>query len=289
MIVRLPFFKRVVGAMALGALLIAPVSANDEIVRLATTTSTYNSGLLDELLPQFEAEHPYQVQVIPVGTGKALRMGQDGDVDLVMTHAPAAEKAFVEAGYGIEPQAVMYNDFVIVGPEDDPAAVEGSEDVVAAMETIAGSDVLFVSRGDDSGTHKKELNLWQSAGIEPDFEGYRAAGQGMGKVLQMASELQGYTLTDRGTWLAMQDKLDIALLVEGDERLFNPYQVILVNPDRYQGMNTEGARALAQWLVSDEGQQAIDDFLLNGQALFHASANEEVTAERAVSKAAAQQ
>ncbi|WP_253273006.1 substrate-binding domain-containing protein [Halomonas sp. PR-M31] len=232
-------------AIILGAtLLTSPVlAADNDIIRLATTTSTYNSGLLDELLPQFEAEHPYQVQVIAVGTGKALRMGQDGDADLVMTHAPAAEKAFVDAGYGVEPQGVMYNDFVIVGPQKDSADIQGLEEATKAFKQIADSDALFISRGDDSGTHKKELALWQSSDIEPGFEGYRAAGQGMGKVLQMASELQGYTLTDRGTWLAMQNKLDLSLLMQGDPRLFNPYQVILVNPERYNDLNTDGARA----------------------------------------------
>ena len=279
---------RVAGTLAMSALLAMPAAADDEIVRLATTTSTYNSGLLDYLLPVFESEHPYQIQVIPVGTGKALRMGQDGDVDLVMTHAPGAEREFVEAGYGVNPQGVMYNDFVIVGPVSDPAGVEGSEDVAEAMADIANSDALFISRGDDSGTHKKELKLWDAAGLAVDFEGYRSVGQGMGKVLQMANELQGYTLTDRGTWLAMQDKLDLALLVEGDDRLFNPYQVILVNPERYDDLNTEGARALAQWLISDKGQALIDDFRLNGQVLFHASAGEQVSAAQVVSEAAAQ-
>lgn len=277
---------RVAGVMTMSALLAMPVYADDEIVRLATTTSTYNSGLLDYLLPVFESEHPYQIQVIPVGTGKALRMGQDGDVDLVMTHAPDAEREFVESGYGINPQGVMVNDFVIVGPESDPADVEGSEDAAEAMADIARSDALFISRGDDSGTHKKELKLWDAVGLAVDFEGYRSVGQGMGKVLQMANELQGYTLTDRGTWLAMRDKLDLALLVEGDERLFNPYQVILVNPERYDGLNTEGARALAQWLVSDRGQALIDDFRLNGQVLFHASADETSTTQ-SVGEAAA--
>lgn len=286
MTMKVPSLARIAGVLSVSALVATPVAADDEIVRLATTTSTYNSGLLDYLLPAFESEHPYQIQVIPVGTGKALRMGQDGDVDLVMTHAPGAEREFVEAGFGVNPMGVMYNDFVIVGPVSDPADVEGSEDAAEAMADIAQSDALFISRGDDSGTHKKELKLWDAAGIAVDFEGYRSVGQGMGKVLQMANELQGYTLTDRGTWLAMQDKLDLALLVEGDGRLFNPYQVILVNPERYDGLNTEGARALAQWLVSDEGQALIDDFRLNGQVLFHASAGEDVSAAQAVSEAA---
>ncbi|WP_072822080.1 substrate-binding domain-containing protein [Modicisalibacter ilicicola] len=284
MTVRLSCRMRAMGGATLLALLALPaLAAEEEIVRLATTTSTYNSGLLDELLPEFEADHPYRVQVIAVGTGKALRMGRDGDADLVMTHAPAAEQAFVDAGHGIEPKGVMYNDFVIVGPEDDPAAIQGLVGVTEAFARIADSGALFISRGDDSGTHKKELALWETTGVEPGFDGYRSVGQGMGKTLQMANELEGYTLTDRGTWLAMQDKLDLSLLMQGDERLFNPYQVILVNPERYDDLNAEGARALAEWLVSEEGQQAIDAFRLNGERLFHASAGERVSPKQAVS------
>ena len=267
-----------IAALALSCLLVSVAQAADT-VRLATTTSTYNSGLLDYLLPKFEADHPYQIQVIPVGTGKALRLGRDGDVDLVLTHAPAAEKAFVDAGYGVEPHGVMYNDFVIVGPSDDPAGIAGGDDATQAFATLAEDEALFVSRGDDSGTDKKEKILWEQAGVTPDFDGFRAAGQGMGEVLKMASELQGYTLTDRGTWLAMQDKLDLEIMVEGDTQLFNPYQVILVNPERYDGLNTQGARALAEWLISDEGQSLIDGFRLNGKVLFHASAGEDVDPE----------
>ncbi|MCT8469633.1 substrate-binding domain-containing protein [Chromohalobacter canadensis] len=267
--------------LALSFLLVSGAQAADT-VRLATTTSTYNSGLLDYLLPQFEEDHPYQIQVIPVGTGKALRLGRDGDVDLVLTHAPAAEKAFVDAGYGVEPHGVMYNDFVIVGPSSDPAGIDGGDDATSAFATLAGQGATFISRGDDSGTDKKEKHLWEEAGVTPDFEGFRAAGQGMGEVLKMASELQGYTLTDRGTWLAMKDKLDLEIMVEGDTGLFNPYQVILVNPERYDGLNTQGARALAEWLISDEGQDLIDAFRLNDKALFHASAGETVDPTSAV-------
>ncbi|MCI0508733.1 tungstate transport system substrate-binding protein [Chromohalobacter marismortui] len=268
-------------ALALTFLLASGAQAAD-IVRLATTTSTYNSGLLDYLLPKFEQDHPYQVQVIPVGTGKALRLGRDGDVDVVLTHAPGAEKAFVDAGYGVEPHGVMYNDFVIVGPADDPAGIEGGDDATRAFATLADEGATFISRGDDSGTEKKENHLWQDAGTTPDFEGYRSAGQGMGAVLNMASELQGYTLTDRGTWLAMKDKLDLEIMVEGDKALFNPYQVILVNPERHEGLNTQGARALAEWLISDEGQDLIDAFRLNDKVLFHASAGEKVDPSAAV-------
>ncbi|MCK0746484.1 substrate-binding domain-containing protein [Chromohalobacter nigrandesensis] len=267
--------------LALSLLLVSGAQAAD-IVRLATTTSTYNSGLLDYLLPKFEEDHPYQIQVIPVGTGKALRLGRDGDVDLVLTHAPAAEKAFVDADYGVEPHGVMYNDFVIVGPSGDPAAIDGGEDATNAFATLADEGATFISRGDDSGTDKKEKHLWEEADVTPDFKGFRAAGQGMGEVLKMASELQGYTLTDRGTWLAMKDKLDLEIMVEGDTALFNPYQVILVNPQRYDGLNTQGAQALAEWLISDEGQDLIDAFRLKGKALFHASAGEKIDPTSAV-------
>ena len=254
-------------------------SATENIIRLATTTSTYNSGLLDKLLPVFEKKYGVKVHVIAVGTGKALRMGRDGDVDLVMTHAPAAEKAFIDQGYGIEAKSVMYNDFVVVGPANDPAKIKGGMDVEQALRSIVSSQSQFISRGDDSGTHKKELTLWKAAGVTLNFNGYKQIGQGMGKVLQIADELQGYTMTDRGTWLAYQARLNLELMVAGDKRLFNPYQVMLVNPERYTGLNTDGARALAQWLVSAQGQQMINDFRINGEVLFHGSAEQIVTSQ----------
>ena len=254
-------------------------SATENIIRLATTTSTYNSGLLDKLLPVFEQKYGVKVHVIAVGTGKALRMGREGDVDLVMTHAPAAEKAFIDQGFGIEAKSVMYNDFVVVGPANDPAKIKDGLDVEQALRSIAASKSQFISRGDDSGTHKKELALWKAAGVMPNFDGYKQIGQGMGKVLQVSDELQGYTMTDRGTWLAYQARLNLELMVAGDKRLFNPYQVMLVNPARYKGLNTDGARALAQWLVSAKGQQMVNDFRINGEVLFHGSAQQIVTTQ----------
>lgn len=251
--------------------------ADEKIIRLATTTSTYNSGLLDSLLPVFEKKFNTKVQVIAVGTGKALRMGRDGDVDLVMTHAPAAEKAFVDLGHGVEPQSVMYNDFVLVGPETDPAGIEGGADITYALSAIAESQSEFISRGDDSGTHKKELVLWKESGSQPAFDGYKEVGQGMGKVLQISDELRGYTMADRGTWLAYKARLQLKVMIEGDKRLFNPYQVIVINPERHKGLNTQGARTLAQWLVSTEGQRMINDFRINGEVLFHGSAQQSVT------------
>ncbi|BCL69783.1 tungsten ABC transporter substrate-binding protein [Vibrio nigripulchritudo] len=244
-------------------------------IRLATTTSTYHSGLLDYLLPEFEKETGYKVDVIAAGTGKSLRLGQNGDVDLVMTHAPKAEATFVEKGYGVLPRSLMYNDFVVVGPKNDPAKVYGGNDVAKAFKHIANSQSTFVSRGDDSGTHKKELNLWAQSSIEPNFGGYRSVGQGMGPTLNMASEMQGYTLTDRGTWLAYQNKVDLGIAVEGDQRLFNPYQVILVNPKRYPDINYQGAKVFSDWLVNSKGQTLINSFKLQGKQLFVANAKSE--------------
>lgn len=243
-------------------------------IRLATTTSTYHSGLLDYLLPQFEKDTGYKVDVIAAGTGKSLKMGENGDVDLVMTHAPKAEANFVEKGYGVMPRKLMYNDFVIVGPKNDPAHIAEQNNVLDVFKNIATSDVTFISRGDDSGTDKKEKNLWSQTRMEPNFGGYKAVGQGMGPTLNMASELQGYTMSDRGTWLAYQNKLDLKILFQGDKKLFNPYQVILVNPERYPSINYQGAKVFSDWLVNPKGQQLINEFRLNGKQLFVANANE---------------
>ncbi|MFZ0469271.1 MAG: substrate-binding domain-containing protein [Thiogranum sp.] len=250
------------------ALFCIPAFAGDEVLRLATTTSTDNSGLLAVLLPPFEKSTHIKVHVIAVGTGKALRLAREGDVDVVLVHARKAEDALVNDGYGVNRRDVMYNDFVIVGPDSDPAGIRGMSDAVAALGKIQASGSIFVSRGDDSGTNKKELQLWQAANITPRGDWYREAGQGMGKVLQMTGELGAYTLTDRGTWLAMQKKLPSKLLVAGDPRLFNPYGVIAVNPDRYRDTNYRGAMRLIAWLTSVEGQKIIQDFKIDGEALF---------------------
>ncbi|MEL7291072.1 MAG: substrate-binding domain-containing protein [Pseudomonadota bacterium] len=244
-------------------------------VRLATTTSTYHSGLLEYLLPKFEQETGYQVDVIAAGTGKSLKMGENGDVDLVMTHAPKAEAKFVEQGFGVLPRKLMYNDFVIVGPQSDPAKVTEQKDVAEVFKSIANQNATFVSRGDDSGTHKKEKGIWQQADMEPNFGGYRSVGQGMGPTLNMANEMQGYTMTDRGTWLAYTNKLDLKVLFQGDKNLFNPYQVILVNPERYPGINYQGAKAFSDWLVNPKGQALINSFKLNGTQLFVANADQQ--------------
>jgi len=240
----------------------------NKVLRLATTTSTENSGLLQVILPAFENNTGYEVHVIAVGTGKALRMGRDGDVDVVLVHAPTAEETFVEQGYGVNRRQVMYNDFILVGPQHDPARIRAMQDPVSALTKIAQHPALFVSRGDDSGTNKKELHLWDAAGIKPAGSWYRQAGQGMGKVLQMSGELGAYTLTDRGTWLAMRDKLPLAILAEGDPRLYNPYGIIAVNPKRYPDANYAGAMAMIQWITAKRGQRLIAHYRKHGEQLF---------------------
>jgi len=242
------------------------------LIRLATTTSTENSGLLDYLLPVFHSATGYKVHVIAVGTGKALRMGEDGDVDIVLVHAPEAETRFVNAGYGERRHAVMYNDFVLVGPVNDPAKIGTAANATAAMKRLAAMQPLFISRGDDSGTHKKELTLWKAAGIQPHDKWHREAGQGMGKVIQIATELGAYTLTDRGTWLAYRDKSTLKLLFEGDETLHNPYGIIAVSKSRYADINHVGALALIKWITSREVQQLIGDYRIGGTRLFSPTA-----------------
>ena len=245
-----------------------PAHSAEHVLRLATTTSTDNSGLLKYILPAFEKSSGYQVHVIAVGTGKALRMGQDGDADVLLVHAPPAEEKYMDAGYGVNRRYVMYNDFVIVGPKNDPAGIRSMKSAKAALEKIAKTKSTFVSRGDDSGTNKKEKEIWKEAGIQPQGKWYRAAGQGMGKVLLMTDEMQGYTLVDRGTWLAMKDKVGLQILVQGDKELFNPYHVMAVNPARYPDVNYTGAMAFISWLTSVPGQRLIGDFRKAGQELF---------------------
>jgi len=247
------------------------LSANDDnqtVIRLATTTSTENSGLLGYLLPHFERASGIETHVIAVGTGKALRMGKDGDVDLILVHAKPAELAFVEAGYGVQRYSVMYNDFVLVGPKNDPANIRQAKNAADALVRIAAQQERFISRGDDSGTNKKELSLWKSADIDPEGSWYMEAGQGMGKVLQIAGELDAYTLTDRGTWIAYQDRSPLSIRFEGDAGLHNPYGIIAVNPERYPDVNQQGADKLIQWIISPGAQQLIGDYRIEGTRLF---------------------
>ena len=242
--------------------------ADAQVLRLATTTSTENSGLLRSLLPRFTERTGIRVQVLAVGTGQALRLGQYGDVDAVLVHAPPAEEKFIDAGYGVNRRTVMYNDFVIVGPADDPADAATAKDAPEALARIARSGETFVSRGDDSGTHKKERLVWREAGVEPGGHWYREAGQGMGKVLQIAGELNAYTLTDRGTWIAYQGRNALRITFQGDSLLHNPYGVMAVNPERFPERNYVGAMRFIAWLTSPEGQKMIADYQISQQALF---------------------
>lgn len=237
-------------------------------IRLATTTSTENSGLLGHLLPAFEKKYGAPVRVIAVGTGQALKLGERGDVDVVLVHARAEEDKFVAAQYGIDRRDVMFNDFVLVGPKDDPAGIRGFKDVGDAMKRIHDKDVKFISRGDESGTHIMERRLWQGENIVPGGKNYLSAGQGMGAVLTMAGSLGAYTLTDRGTLGAYKSRIALDILVSGDPRLANPYGIIAVNPRRHPGINAAGADALIDWITSAEGRERIDGFRVNGEQLF---------------------
>ena len=261
--------RTIVSLIILSALLLTGTANAMDRLRLATTTSTDNSGLLNVLHPPFEEKYKVLIDVIAVGTGKALRLGENGDVDMLMVHAPAAEKAFIAKGYGIERLPVMHNDFVIIGPANDPAGVKTAPGISQVMKKIAGSNTSFISRGDDSGTHKKELSLWQAAGLEPGGDRYLSVGQGMGAVIKIADDKQAYTLSDRGTYLAFTGKIGLAILYAGDEALFNPYHVILLNEERHPHINSELARLYADFIRSAEGQEIIADFKVGDEQLFY--------------------
>jgi tungstate transport system substrate-binding protein len=241
---------------------------SDKVLRLSTTTSTENSGLLGYLLPAFEAKTGIKVDVISVGTGKALELGKNGDVDVTLVHARKLEDKFVAEGWGIDRHDVMYNDFIVAGPTSDPAGVKGSHDVIAAFKKIAAANAKFISRGDNSGTDVMEKGYWQHAGTKPAGANYVSAGLGMGEVLNMAAELNAYTLTDRATYGAYKAKTGLAILVEGDKRMFNPYGIIAVNPEKHKGINYRGAKALIDWITSPEGQAKIASFKPAGEQLF---------------------
>jgi tungstate transport system substrate-binding protein len=242
-----------------------------EVLTLATTTSTENSGLLKVLLPAFEQAFNARVDVIAVGTGQALQLGEDGNADILLVHARAREDVFMDADHGIRREDVMYNDFVLVGPADDPAGISGLRDAVQTLSMIADAQARFVSRGDDSGTHTKELAIWDAAGIEPGGEWYISAGQGMGAVLTMADEQSAYTLSDRATYLARTlEGTELVILAEGDALLFNPYGVIAVNPSKNDEIKVDLANTFIDWLVSLETQTSISEFGIEefGAALF---------------------
>jgi len=237
-------------------------------LRLATTTSTEDSGLLEVLLPPFEQAHNLKVEVIAVGSGKAFELGRNGDVDVLLVHARQEEDRFVREGYGVHRRDVMANDFVILGPPEDPAGLQGGQDAVEALRKIARGKAPFCSRGDESGTHKKEKQLWQEAGLTPGGGWYWETGQGMGPTLTMADEKHAYCLADRATYLAFRDKIKLTVLCEGDPRLLNPYSIIAVNPKKHKGLKYNEAMKLIEWVTSPEGQKIIGDFKIHGEVLF---------------------
>jgi len=245
--------------------------AGDKFIVVQSTTSTQNSGLYDYLLPIFEEKSGIEVRVVAVGTGQAIKNAMNGDGDVLLVHAKASEEKFVAGGFGVKRFDLMYNDFVVVGPAADPAGLAGTSDIVAALGTIAKGGRIFVSRGDDSGTHKKELALWREAQIDPASASggwYRESGSGMGATLNIAVGMDGYTLTDRATWIKFGNKANHKIVVEGDKRLFNQYGVILVDKAKHPNVKSELGQTFIDWLLSPEGQKAIAAYKVNGEPLF---------------------
>ncbi len=248
----------------------------DERIVIQSTTSTQNSGLLAEILPKFKEDTGFQALVVAVGTGQALRNARNGDGDVLLVHAKPVEEEFVAQGYGVERFDVMYNDFVIVGPSEDPAEVSKSQNVKEVLERISSANVMFISRGDDSGTHMAERRLWGLADLDPSElsrKNYRENGSGMGATLNMAAALNGYTMSDRATWISFGNKQNLKLLFEGDPPLFNQYGVIAVNPDKFPHINSEGAQAFVGWITGEQGQSAIGAFRRGGEQLFFPNAS----------------
>jgi tungstate transport system substrate-binding protein len=255
---------------------VAAATAQDQSIVVASTTSTQDSGLFNDILPLFKAKTGITVKVIAQGTGQALDTGRRGDADVVFVHAKPQEEKFVTDGFGVKRLPVMYNDFVLIGPKSDPAGIKGAKDIVAALKTIKAKSAPFISRGDRSGTHAAELALWKLAGI--DVAGadrgpwYKEIGQGMGAALNTASASNAYVLSDRGTWISFKNRGDLGIAVEGDQRLFNQYGVILVNPAKHPHVKKDQGQAFVDWLVSPQGQGAIADYKIDGQQLFFPNA-----------------
>lgn len=252
------------------------LAADDRFIVVASTTSTKNSGLYEAVLPIFESQTGIGVRVVAVGTGQAIRNARNGDADVLLVHHKPSEEKFVADGYGVERFDVMYNDFVLVGPSNDPAGIADSTDVATAMTGIANTQAAFASRGDDSGTNKKELALWQEAGIDAKASSgswYRETGSGMGATLNTASGMGAYALTDRATWLKFANKGDLRIVVEGDERLFNQYGIVLVNPDKHPHVKTELGQSFIDWILSPTGQAAIGSYQIEGHQAFFPNAN----------------
>ena len=256
-------------------LLVQPAGAADRFIIVAPTTSTDNWGLFKELLPRFTAATGIEVRVVAVGTGQAIKLARNGDADVLFVHHRKSEEKFVADGFGVKRFDVMYNDFVVVGPKSDPAKVMGTNDVAKAFAAIAAVKASFASRGDDSGTHKKELSLWKAAGVDVKAASgswYRSTGSGMGATLNTASGMNAYALTDRGTWLKFANRGDLDIAVEGDKNLFNPYGVILVNPAKFKHIKAKDGQAFIDWLVSAAGQSAIGAYKLKGKQAFFPNA-----------------
>jgi tungstate transport system substrate-binding protein len=269
--------RRLFVAAALAAALCSPAATQaDQSIVVASTTSTQDSGLFGYLLPIFKQATGITVKVIAQGTGQALDTARRGDADVAFVHARPAEEKFVAEGAGVKRYPVMYNDFVLIGPNNDPAGIKGSKDILAAFKTIAAKQAPFVSRGDRSGTNQAELQLWKEAGIDiATAKGpwYRDIGQGMGAALNTASAMNAYVLSDRGTWISFKNRGDLAIMVEGDKRLFNQYGVMLVNPQKHPSVKAELGQAFIDWLISPAGQNAIAGYKIDGQQLFFPDAN----------------
>jgi tungstate transport system substrate-binding protein len=269
--------RRCLIAVLLGsaALVQAPAFAQDKFIVVASTTSTENSGLFKYILPIFEKKTGIQVRVVALGTGQALDLARRGDADVLFVHNKAAELKFEKAGYGVNRQDVMYNDFVLVGPKSDPAKVGGGKDILVAFQKIAAAKAPFASRGDKSGTNAAELRYWKAAGIDPSTgrkSWYRETGSGMGATLNTAAGMNAYSLTDRGTWLSFKNRGDLEILVQGDPRLFNQYGIMLVNPAKYPKVKKDLGETFIDWVLSPEGQKAIASYKIGGQQLFFPNA-----------------
>ncbi len=271
------FSRRFLIAIAASVVFTVPALAQEKSILVASTTSTQDSGLFGHLLPLFKTKTGIDVRVVAQGTGQAIDTGRRGDADVVFVHAKAAEEKFLAEGFGVKRYPVMYNDFILVGPQGDPAGIKGSKDIVAAFKTLKDKGIAFISRGDKSGTHQAELNLWTVAGIDIAKDKgpwYKEIGQGMGAALNSASASNAYVLTDRATWLSFKNKGDLVIEVEGDKRLFNQYGIMLVNPAKHPSVKKELGQQFIDWLVSAEGQKAIADFKINGEQLFYPNASD---------------
>jgi tungstate transport system substrate-binding protein len=271
------FIRRSLIAIAASVVFATTAFTQEKSILVASTTSTQDSGLFGHLLPMFKARTGVDVKVVAQGTGQAIDTGRRGDADVLFVHAKAAEEKFLAEGFGVKRYPVMYNDFILVGPQNDPAGIRGSKDIVAAFKTLKEKGIVFISRGDKSGTHQAELNLWNVAGIDIAKDKgpwYKEIGQGMGAALNSASASNAYVLTDRATWISFKNKGELVIEVEGDKRLFNQYGIMLVNPAKHPNVRKEFGQQFIDWLVSAEGQKAIADYRINGEQLFYPNASD---------------